>query len=76
MIVYIGICSERGRLVCESDAAAFVQDRGVMGDPAVIIPWFFSGNWVKKEIRDPALQESLISGQDASMLLAAGLFDE
>ncbi len=47
-----------------------------MGDPAVIIPWFFSGNWVKKEIRDPALQESLISGQDASMLLAAGLFDE
>jgi len=49
---YVGICTEQGNLVHESDAAEYVKARGYIGNPEVVVPWFFSGNWIKEE-EDP-----------------------
>ena len=49
MKVYVGIFPERGHIVYEDEAEDFVKSRGYYGDMDVIIPWFFSGNWIEKE---------------------------
>ena len=49
MKVYIGIFKEAGQVVFESEAEEYVKSRGFWGDMSVVIPWFFSGNWVEKE---------------------------
>ena len=76
MVVYVGICTERGICVEEENALPFIRSRGFDGDPNVLIPWFFSGNWVKKEIRDSRFGESLTQSQGVDGLLAAGFLDE
>ena len=47
MAYYLGICKEIGNVVREEDAMQYVRKRGYMGKPEIVIPWFFSGNWVK-----------------------------
>lgn len=75
MIIYVGICIERGVHVKEGQEISFLRERGFHGDPEILIPWFFSGNWVKKEIRGSCEEESLISNQYLDYSLA-GFFDE
>ncbi len=76
MVIYIGICAERGSCVEEDNALEFINNRGLQGDPNVLIPWFFSGNWVKKEIKDSHIEEPLIQSQYSKCLLAARFLDE
>ncbi|MEG2377525.1 MAG: hypothetical protein RSC43_04110 [Clostridia bacterium] len=46
---YKGILCERGNTVLRKDAYEFVRARGYFGAPEVLIPWFFSGNWIEDD---------------------------
>ena len=52
MKVYVGIFKEDGQIVFEDEAEEYVKKRGYFGDMNVVIPWFFSGNWIEKESPD------------------------
>ena len=62
MKVYVGIFKERGQIVFEDEAKEYVEKRGLRGDMDVIIPWFFSVNWIEKESPDEECgRDSLLS---------------
>jgi len=52
MKAYVGIFKQRGQIVYEDEAEEYVKQRGYHGDMKVIIPWFFSGDWIEKESPD------------------------
>ena len=60
MKVYVGIFPERGQIVYEDEAEEYVKSRGYWGDMDVVIPWFFSGNWIEKESLEIEDRDSLI----------------
>lgn len=53
-MAYVGIFANNGKVVKEEDAFDYALSH-IMSDPnekEEFIEWFFSGNWVKKDMED------------------------
>ena len=58
---YIGICANRGKVVCAEDALDYaMHDLGIMAIPGrdldaefrvALVDWFYSGDWVEVETK-------------------------